>query len=251
MTEVRFSSVFRPLYAKEKHARGDREGLSSPDGAGKRSVCGGTGDSGAAASRWHFAGDGALLSPAAPSHPHSPQNSPIPKPWRPFLFPPSPSGSSPDAVPGGEAWNSPDRPWIRSHQRRGATCSPPVLPPLSGSRGVDLGDTGDVKNSTGAGLHPRFPCSSSKPRCREGKRHTSNIWAGSAGIARAEEFLLSSTLWFAERDWGHRFYIPASDKPAHECVTHMLTDVSRLKRFCPQRALFFLFFPFLPLPDIT
>lgn len=59
---------------------------------------------------------------------------------------------------------------------------------------VDLGDTGDVKYSTGAGLHPRFPCSFSKPHCREGKRHTSNIWAGSAGIARAEEFLLSSTL---------------------------------------------------------
>lgn len=58
-----------------------------------------------------------------------------------------------------------------------------------GSRSVDLRGTGDVKSAAGAGLHPRFPCSSSKPHCWEGKRRASNIWARSAGVAR-NSFLL-------------------------------------------------------------
>lgn len=66
--------------------------------------------------------------------------------------------------------------------------------PTPGSHSADLGGTGDVKFTAGAGLHPRFPHSSSEPRRWEGKWHASNIWARSAGVARAEEFLLSSTL---------------------------------------------------------
>lgn len=58
MTEVRFSAVLQPLSAKQRGARGDREGLrpqhppTCPDGA-TRPGCDGTGDKGAATALRH------------------------------------------------------------------------------------------------------------------------------------------------------------------------------------------------------
>ena len=201
MTEVRFSSVLQPLYAKQKGARGDREGLTPPD-----MPCwsqeelwvwwhwGCRGHRGCRCSltlcwRWSPAPSCCPLthpkthlcpnpdSPSSPLHCHLLPGQTLY--WR----------EKPGALLTGDEFAL-----ISVEDLLAALPFSHHSVPTPGSRSADLEGTGDVKSAAGAGLHPRFPRSSSEPCRWEGKRHASNIWARSAGVARAEEFLLSSTL---------------------------------------------------------
>lgn len=159
--EVRFSSLSQPLYAKQKGARGGREQLAHSDVPqwSREEVWvwwhwwhwG----------QWHcccllpFCGDAGLLPPAVPHKPTDPKTHPCPSP-RGSCSPSCPSAPSQVLSPR----EKPGALLVTDLLLSSALRS--ILPPSAdpGSCREDLGGTGDMKSSLGAGLHPRLPCSS-------------------------------------------------------------------------------------------
>lgn len=253
--EERFSSLSLPLYAKQKGARADTEQLAHsdvPQWSWEEIWVWHWGHRG----HWHchclltLCGDAALLLPAVPHKPTDSKTHPCPNPHDPSS-PSSPLCFPARCCPEGR---SPELSWSLitcSHQHWGPACCPSshhsVLTWVPAARLWGALETWNPHWELVC--TPDFPAAPLLGGGEAGQQHLGKICRRRQSWGIPSFF--HSTLWFAEHDWGHRLYIPASDKPAHECVTHMLTDVSGLKRFCLQHAPFFPpFFPFSSFPSL-